>query len=70
MLMANDRPEEALAAIEEAATIRRELADVLPVVFAGRCADSLENQAVILSALGREVDAQAARDEAAAFRGM
>jgi len=40
----------------------------LPVVFAGRYARSLENQAKILSALGRKADAQAARDQAAAIR--
>ena len=61
--------EEALAAIEEALAIRRELASARPTVFASRYAASLENQAVILSAFGRDAEAQAARDEAAAMRG-
>jgi tetratricopeptide (TPR) repeat protein len=62
------RREEALAAIEEAVAIRRELARARPTVFASRFAASLENQAVILSALGRDAEAQTARDEAAATR--
>ena len=61
------RREEALAAIEEAVTIRRELARTRPAVFASRYASSLKTQAMILSALGRSAEAQAARDEAAAI---
>jgi hypothetical protein len=58
----------ALAGIEEAVTIRRALAKALPIVFAGRCANSLEIQATILSALGRDAEAQSARNEAATIR--
>jgi hypothetical protein len=58
--------EEALAAIEEAVTIRRELARARPTVFASSYVSSLRTRAMILSALGRSAEAQAARDEAAA----
>jgi hypothetical protein len=61
------RREGALAAIEEAVTIRRKLVRTRPTVFASRYASSLKTQAVILSALGRSAEAQAARDEAAAI---
>ena len=57
-----------MAVIEEAVTIRRELDAALPGVFADRYANSLENQATVLSALGREAEARAARDKAAAIR--
>jgi tetratricopeptide (TPR) repeat protein len=63
------RREEALAAIEEAITIRRPLANAFPAIFASRYASSLENRAGILSALGRDAEAQSAREEAAAVRG-
>ena len=59
------RREEALAAIEKAVTIRRELARTRPTVFASRYASSLKTQAMILSALERSAEAQAVRDEAA-----
>jgi hypothetical protein len=62
------RREEALGAIEEAVTIRRQLAARLPAVFANVCANSLEVKAHILSALGHVQQAQAARDEAEGFR--
>ena len=61
------RREEALAAIEQAVTIRRELARTRPTVFASRYASSRKTQAMVLSALGRSAEAQAARDEAAAI---
>jgi Tetratricopeptide repeat len=63
------RREEALAAIEDAITIRRALAGLRPAVFASRYAHSLDIKAQILSALGQAAEAQAARDEAAAARG-
>ena len=63
------RREEALAAIEEAATTYRALAQARPAVFAGRYASSLEAQAAILSELGRDSEAQAVQQEAAAIRG-
>ena len=63
------RREEALAAIDEAVTIRRALAETRPAVFASRFANSLEIQATILSALGRDAEARVAREEAAATRG-
>jgi len=66
-LAALGRREEALAAIEDAVTIRRELARARPAVFASRYASSLKTQAMILSALGRSAEAQGARDEAAAI---
>lgn len=49
------RREEGLAAIEEAVTIRRDLAAARPAVFAGKYASSLRTQAMILLALGRTV---------------
>jgi hypothetical protein len=39
-----------------------------PQAFADGFAESLESKAQILSALGRQTDAQAARDEASAIR--
>jgi hypothetical protein len=62
------RREGALAAIEEAVTSYGELARALPGVFADWYANSLENLAEILSALGREAEARVARDKAAAVR--
>lgn len=53
------RPEEALTAIEEAVITYRALADDRPDVFARRYANSLETRDAILSALGREADADA-----------
>jgi hypothetical protein len=69
-LLGLGRGENALTVIEEAVTAYRQLAEALPAVFGSKYADSLENQALILSALGREADAQAARDEAGVIRGM
>ena len=54
----------ALAAIEEAVTIRRELARTHPDAFLSNLAASLNNQAVFLSELGRREDARAAIEEA------
>ena len=63
------RREEALAAIEEAATTYRALAQARPAVFAGRYASSLEAQAAILSELGRDSEAKAVQQEGTAIRG-
>jgi hypothetical protein len=60
--------EEALTSIEEAVTIRRALAGTHPVVFTSRYANSLETLSMILSALGRKADTQAALNEAVAVR--
>jgi len=62
------RREDALAAIEEAVTIRRELAAAQPTVFRERLAGSLDNLASVLAALGRDTQAAAARAEAAGIR--
>jgi tetratricopeptide (TPR) repeat protein len=63
------RREEALAAIEEAVTIRRELARARPDAFLPDLAMSLNNQSVFLSELGRREEALAAIEEAvAAYR--
>ena len=59
------RPEEALAAIEEAVTIRRQLARDRPDAFLPNLAGSLNNQSVYLAKLGRREEALAATDEAA-----
>jgi hypothetical protein len=61
--------EEALAAIEEAATTYRALAQRRPAVFVSRYSSSLEAQTAILSELGRDSEAQAIRQEAAVIRG-
>jgi hypothetical protein len=58
-----------VGAIEEAATTYRALAQARPAVFASRYASSLEAHAAILSELGRDSEAKAVRQEAAASRG-
>ena len=58
------RPEEALAAIEEAVAIRRELAGARPDAFLPDLAMSLNNQSGRLSELGRREEALAAIEEA------
>ena len=58
------RREEALAAIEEAVTIRRELARTSPDAFLPDLAGSLNNQSNRLSDLGRREEALAAIEEA------
>src|ERR1019366_2974089 len=58
------RREEALAAIEEAVTIRRELARARPDAFLPDLATSLNNQSVRLGELGRREEALAAIEEA------
>lgn len=67
-LSALGRREEALAAVEEAVTIRRELAQARPRIFLHRLAASLDNLAARLSALGRNVEAEQAREEATRIR--
>ena len=62
------RREEALAAIEEAVTIRRELAAARPDAFLPDLAMSLNNQSSRLSELGRREDALAAIEEAVTIR--
>ena len=62
------RREEALAAIEEAVTIRRELARARPDAFLPDLAGSLNNQSVFLSGLGRREEALAAIEEAVTIR--
>ena len=61
------RREQALAAIEEAVTIRRQLADARPDAFLPNLATSLNNLGVILSWLERNAEASAAHAEAAAI---
>ena len=63
-----DRPQEALAAIEEAVGIYRDLAAASPGAFGSDLAESLDNTAELLSALERDAEAQAARAEAALIR--
>jgi tetratricopeptide (TPR) repeat protein len=62
------RREDALAAIEEAVTIRRELAAARPGAFLPDLAASLTNQSGRLSELGRREDALAAVEEAVTIR--
>ena len=59
------RREEALAAIQEAATIHRELAAARPDAFRPGLAKSLRNLAIALADLGRREEALAAIQEAA-----
>ncbi len=61
------RREEALAAIEEAVAIRRELAVLRPDAFRPDLATSLNNVANRLSDLGRREEALAAIEEAVAI---
>jgi hypothetical protein len=60
--------QEALAAIDEAVSIRRELADARPAVFGERLAASLEAKADILIAINRDAEAGAVHDEALRIR--
>jgi hypothetical protein len=62
------RREEALAAIEEAVTIRRELARARPDAFLPDLAMSLNNQSADLGDLGRREEALAAIEEAVTIR--
>ena len=62
------RREDALAAIEEAVTIRRELAAARPDAFRPDLAASLNNLSVRLADLGRREDALAAIEEAVTIR--
>ena len=62
------RREDALAAIEEAVDVYRELALALPDAFLPDLAMSLNNQSNRLSDLGRREDALAAIEEAVAIR--
>jgi tetratricopeptide (TPR) repeat protein len=62
------RREDALAAIQEASTIRRELAAARPDAFRPDLARSLNNLAVLLGDLGRWQDALAAIEEAVTIR--
>ncbi|MGH6937271.1 MAG: tetratricopeptide repeat protein, partial [Methylocella sp.] len=64
-LSALGRPEEALAAAQEAVSIRRDLARARPQAFTPDLAMSLNNLAAMLSALGRREEALAAAQEAA-----
>ena len=58
------RREDALAAVDEAVTIYRRLADARPDAFLSDLAMSLNNQANMLGYLGRHEDALAAIDDA------
>jgi tetratricopeptide (TPR) repeat protein len=62
------RREEALAAIEEAVTIRRQLADAHPDAHLPDLAMSLSNQSTCLAALGQREEALAAIEEAVTIR--
>ena len=58
------RREDALTAIEEAVTIRRDLAEALPEAYLPSLATSLNNQSSRLADLGRREDALTAIEEA------
>lgn len=60
------RREEALATIEQAVTIRRQLAEARPDAFLPHLAMLLRNLADALSMLNRDAEASTIRDEAAA----
>ncbi|MER5399311.1 tetratricopeptide repeat protein, partial [Streptomyces sp. NPDC002599] len=62
------RREEALAAIEEAVTVRRKLAAARPDAFLPNLATSLNNLSVDLGELGRREDALTAIEEAVTVR--
>jgi tetratricopeptide (TPR) repeat protein len=66
LLAAIGRPEDALAAAEEAVTIRRDLASARPEAFLPDLAMSLDSLSGCLSALGRREEALAAIEEAVA----
>ena len=63
------RREEALAAIEQAAGIYRQLAEARPDAFLPALASSLHTLANVLSMLNRAEEASAIRDEADAVVG-
>jgi tetratricopeptide (TPR) repeat protein len=63
------RWEEALALIEEAVTIRRQLAEAFPRAFLPDLASSLANLANTLSSLNRPAEASVIHEEAEAARG-
>jgi tetratricopeptide (TPR) repeat protein len=67
LLAALGRPEDALAATEEAVTIRRDQAGARPETFLPDLAMSLDNLSGCLSALGRREEALAAIEEAVAM---
>jgi tetratricopeptide (TPR) repeat protein len=67
-LNAVGRREDALTAIEEAVTIRRDLAAARPDAFRPVLAGSLNNLSILLNALGRREDALAAIEEAVTIR--
>jgi tetratricopeptide (TPR) repeat protein len=62
------RPDEALAAIEEAVIIRRSLAEARPGAFLPDLATSLNNLSIHLTHAGRRADALAAIEEAVIIR--
>ena len=62
------RREEALGAIEETVTIRRELTEARPGAFRADLAASLNNQSVFLADLGRPERALAAIEETVTIR--
>ena len=62
------RREKGLAAVEEAVTIYRELADANPAAHLPHLVMSLNNLANSLQALGRTVEADAAKSEAATLQ--
>src|ERR1039457_82062 len=64
-LAALGRREDALAAIDEAVTIRRQLADARPDAFLPHLASALNNQSNQLTSMGRASDAASAAAEAA-----
>jgi tetratricopeptide (TPR) repeat protein len=68
LLAALGRREDALAAVEEAVTIRRDLAGGRPEAFLPDLARSLDNLSGCLAALGRREDALAAVEEAVTIR--
>lgn len=59
------RREDALAAIDEAVTIRRGLASTWPVAFAQPLRRSLPARAQLLDSMSKSSEAEVARDEAA-----
>jgi tetratricopeptide (TPR) repeat protein len=61
------RREDALAAIQEAVTIRRDLAAARPDAFRPDLAMALNNLAVRLASMGQREDALAASQEAASI---
>ncbi len=63
------RSSEALAVIEEVVEIYRELASNRPDEFRPHLADALGRLGAVLAALGRDVEAETAWNEAVALRG-